>query len=759
MRRRPPRRERRDRDAAKRGKGGIGGVLIAYADTLSARPGEAVTVRASTDAETFAADLVRLLGPAPRRNGARDMPVEPVPETRVDGIGGRWETRCGSFGWAPDAAPTTAGTFAAWVWLMARGAGAVQGIVARREAATGLGFALALDEEDRPCLLAGPSDRLTAARPLPLRGWHLLAGGFDAAAGALRLHVIEAGDPHLPTPPRLVEALRASGPPGRAPAPGAPLVVAAAAADDHGPLPHATGLLTGKLEAPLVLDALLDDAAALRLAAGDVPAARHRWDLGADPDGEVVPDRGTDPAPLRLVNAPTRAMTGHRFTGRWLDPRGAPAEYAAAHFHADDLDDARWPASATLRLPADLRSGVYAIRLTAGDEVDHVPLCVPHDRRGGARPRHRVAFLLPTLTHVAYANARGSTLATPGFTPTDDALHTLFDRHPEWGSSLYDVHADGSGVSVSTARRPLASLRPSHWSRSRPEPVHLAADLAVVAWLERTDIGYDALCDHDLHADGAAALDGYDVLVTGAHPEYCTEAMLDATLAFQRAGGSVLSLGGNGFYWVTAISPSRPHLVEVRRGHGGGRAWTGEPGEEHLATTGEPGGLWRHRGRPPQQLVGVGFAAMGVAERWPGYRLLADASDPRVAFLFEGLDRPPSDGSFLAGAAGNELDRADPALGTPAHALRVATSEGLHDDRFATGPEDVPMLGGGAGFGGTDPRVRADLVFYETGFGGAVVAVGSIAWASALHREDVDRLTTNALRRMLNGEPFRLPEA
>jgi N,N-dimethylformamidase len=68
------------------------------------------------------------------------------------------------------------------------------------------------------------------------------------------------------------------------------------------------------------------------------------------------------------------------------------------------------------------------------------------------------------------------------------------------------------------------------------------------------------------------------------------------------------------------------------------------------------------------------------------------------------------------------------------------------------------MLLPGAGFGGTDPRVRADLVFYETGHGGAVVSVGSIAWCSQLDRDgDVTRLTTNALRRMLAPEPFDLP--
>ena len=704
-------------------------MLIGYAHRLSALPGEVVEVRVSTDAPAFAAELVQVLGPAPAPDRARDTPVRPVPGTRTEGRGRLQQTRCGSYGWAP-VAPLRRATLSAWTWLTAPTPGRVQGILAQRDAAAGAGVALALDEQRRPCVLAG-RERIAARQPLPLRAWRRLVAELDAERGELRLDVLDADGAR-------VDGAHGAVTPWQAAA--TPLLLAAAAGDAE----RAEGLLNGKLERPLVRDGR-----------GDAPEL-HRWELGAAFDAELLRDEGPGGADLRLVNAPTRAVTGHRFSGRVLQASAAPEEYGAAHFHDDDLDDARWEVSARLRLPAELASGVYAIRLEAGEEVDHVPLCVPHDRRGGAPPRSRVAFLLPTLTHLAYANARGSTLALPA-DPDAPPLQRLLDAHPSWGGSLYDVHRDGSGVSLASLRRPIAGLRPEQWSRMRDEPVHYAADLAVVAWLERTGVAYDALTDHDLHAGGAEALAGYDVLVTGAHPEYCTEAMLDALAAFERAGGSLLYLGGNGFYWVTSISPSRPHLVEVRRGHSGGRAWTGEPGEGFHATTGEPGGLWRHRGRAPQRLVGVGFSAMGTAERWPGYRLLPDAADARAAFLLEGVDCD-ADGVLLHGAAGNELDRADAALGTPAHALRVATSEGLHDARFASGPEDVPMLLPGVGFGDRDPRVRADLVFFETGFGGAVVSVGSIAWCSRLADDgDVARVTANALRRMLAPEPFAPP--
>src|SRR5258705_230452 len=77
---------------------------------------------------------------------------------------------------------------------------------------------------------------------------------------------------------------------------------------------------------------------------------------------------------------------------------------------------------------------------------------------------------------------------------------------------------------------------------------------------------HDVFTDHDLHADGAALLDGYRVLITGTHPEYWTHAMLDALHGWLERGGRLMYLGGNGFYWVTSIDPDRPHVAEVRRG-------------------------------------------------------------------------------------------------------------------------------------------------------------------------------------------------
>ena len=166
------------------------------------------------------------------------------------------------------------------------------------------------------------------------------------------------------------------------------------------------------------------------------------------------------------------------------------------------------------------------------------------------------------------------------------------------------------------------------------------------------------------------------MVLTGSHPEYDSEAMLDALDAYLRQGGRLMYMGGNGFYWRIAHHPTRRGVIEVRRAEGGVRAWDALPGEAYHSFTGEYGGLWRRQGRAPQQLAGVGFISQGF-DKCSYYRRTAASRDPRVAFMFAGIeDELLGDfGVLQGGAAGLEIDCADPALGTPPHALVVARSE------------------------------------------------------------------------------------
>ena len=241
--------------------------------------------------------------------------------------------------------------------------------------------------------------------------------------------------------------------------------------------------------------------------------------------------------------------------------------------------------------------------------------------------------------------------------------------HPEVGLSMYEYHADGSGVMYSSRRRPVLNLRPGAdgWA--------FTPDTNLVAFLER----WGASTSPPTRTSTARAprlLSRYRVVVTGSHPEYFSTAMLDALEAFLRHGGRLMYLGGNGFYWRVAFTPSRPGVMEVRRAEDGTRGWIAEPGEYYHEWGGEYGGLWRRLGRPPNQLVGVGFAAQGFDRAAP-YRADPGVVLGRAAWIFDGVEADDVIGDYGVGggAAGQEIDRFDERLGSPHHAVVLAYSD------------------------------------------------------------------------------------
>src|SRR5690606_34333713 len=143
------------------------------------------------------------------------------------------------------------------------------------------------------------------------------------------------------------------------------------------------------------------------------------------------------------------------------------------------------------------------------------------------------------------------------------------------------------------------------------------------------------------------------------------------------------------------------------------------------------------------------------------YRRLPDSNDPRAAFIFEGVNEEiiGNFGNAGGGAAGDEIDRADFRLGTPAHALIVARSE-KHTRYYNVVPEETtyhhPTINGEEA-----RNCYADMVFYECLNGGAVFSTGSITWGASLawngYDNNVSRITENVLRRFANPTPFPFP--
>ncbi len=480
------------------------------------------------------------------------------------------------------------------------------------------------------------------------------------------------------------------------------------------------------------------------------------WDLSQAMDGPDMVETSEFGRHGILHQLPARAVTGPDWDGshqRWTD---SPEQWDAVHFHKDDLYDAGWAATTTVRLPIDLPSGIYAFRLNTGADENRIPFFV---RPAVGAVTADVGLLMSSATYLAYANHR---MLAEGaeFIRSRSRLrpeHEYIRRHPEIGRSLYEKHPDGSGVMFSSRRRPVLNLRPG------ADGWNFTPDTDINAFLEHhlrpRNARHDVLTDEDVHTEGLDALSGYRVIVTSSHPEYWSTQMLDALAAWQRAGGRLMYLGGNGFYWRVAFSDRWPGAMELRRAEDGVRNWQTGPGESYHAFTGEYGGLWRRLGRAPNELVGVGFTAQGF-EHASYYDVEETSRTGRTAWIWDGVeivDGRIGTSGLGGGAAGQEVDRYDTDLGSPPHAVILASATDFGPDMIRTKEEfDATVISPSP-----DPLVRSDIVFYETPHGGAVFSVGSISWFGALARNgydnDIARMTGNVLERFRDPKPFEPP--
>ncbi len=743
--------------------------LIGYSDKFSVAPGEKLAFKVSTDLARYEVAIVRLIhgDGNPAGPGYRE---EVVP-TPIDGAytGRRQEVHCGSWLAVPDH-PALRNlkslTLQAWIFPTGTDRGERQGLISKwwssEPAGYGLGLGPGGDLELRVACPDGPSYSLSTGRALRGRHWYFVAATLDVPSRQVLLRQQECfGAGPDTTSCSVTGAL----PRQAALDSDAPLLMAAGRACRLDGRILGKQLYDGKLERPSLFRRVLGAEELEQLRKGASPRQVGRQDLIAawDFSREMHTSRARDLGPNQLhaagVNMPARAVTGHNWSGRETDFKRSPAEYGAIHFHGDDLEDAAWRTDFTLEVPPALRSGIYAARLRGAGLEDHIPFFVRPGK--GAQPA-RAALLVPTLTYLAYANERmdyspglAALMASPRPLNRDPRDLYLVD-HPELSASLYDHHRDGSGFIYASRLRPIANLRPKYLKWRQGGPRHLAGDLYLVDWLGAKGLDCDVITDEDLHRQGLELLRDYRVLLTGTHPEYTTAAMLSALEQYLGQGGRLMYLGGNGFYWVTSISEEKPHVMEVRRGHAGSRTWESAPGEVHHSTTGEMGGLWRHRGKAPNKLVGVGLSCMGWSTQSPGYARTSASGDPRAAFIFEGVGDQEIIGDFglaMGGAAGDELDRLDFELGTPPHALLLASSSG-HNHHYQQVIEDIPQLKSERLYGGsTHPPIRADMVYFETARGGAVFSVGSISWCGSLSHNNYDnnvsRITENVLREFL----------
>ncbi len=696
--------------------------LLGYCDKLSGRPGDVIGFKVSSHLdEDYEASLVRVISADPNPEGpgmiekavaanvngshtSRPQPFHPGSYVRID--------RPLSLAGAP-------ATLEAVIWPTL-----IKGVEQVVLALGGMALMVMADNS----LGGGLGEaRFSTGVPLRTRHWYRVRLAYDPATRQVTL-CQQAVGPKGPIGEEIRRSARAEfeleG----------EMAVCIAARFEAG---KAACFFNGKIEAPTIY-------------VGDEVAAA--WDFSKGIATTEVTDIGPAELGGALVNLPTRAMTGVLWDGGELCWRHRPEHYAAIHFHEDDIYDFGWETDFSYRIPEDLPSGIYAMRLKAGAHEDAIPffVCPPK----GAR-RADLCVLVSTFTYSVYGNH-----ARPDFSPgwkDEFARWGAYPHnpaeHPQYGLSTYNYHSDGSGICHASHRRPLFNMRPGYvtfgygpGSRHR----HFQADSHLMAWLHAKGYDYDIVTDQELHDDGIEAISGYKVLSTGSHPEYHTSETLDALQTYRDTGGRLMYLGGNGFYWRVALHGTEPGAIEIRRAESGIRAWAAEPGEYYNAFDGAYGGLWRRNGRPPQRLACVGFSAQGQFEG-SYYRRRVARDDPEVGWVFAGIEEEILGDFGLSGggAAGFELDRADIRLGTPENARILASSEN-HGDSFVLVPEEQLTHITNWPNQPVGDLLRADMVYVDLPGGGAVFAVGSITFCGSLPHNDFDNTISTLLGNVLD---------
>lgn len=736
--------------------------LAGYSDRISVFPGEKIAFKVSVEEgpEIYRAGLVRLTCVDDHRDGP-GLTEHPVDAAFAgEHTGRRQDIQIGSSARVPKSSQVEAlrsFSVRCIIWPTAL-QGRRQVLFSTRDSAADAGFSLQLTAAGAAELCLGDADCLETGVPLMEREWACIAASYDSRSG--KACVVQSP---LANYPEMVSTAAATvttlGVDMKSGGCGAVSLAGGMARDADGHGGVTCDHYNGKIENPVLLSRALGSASLLRwgLDSGDAasdPDVVAAWDFSIGIDSEIVHDISGNRLHGATVNLPARGMKSSRWNGEAQDWKARPDHYAAIHFHDDDLADAGWETDFELTVPEDLPSGVYAARLENGEEPEHVVFYVRTPR---AKRTTKVCFLASTATYMAYANYRVMNrsalyemyLATvPELVPSDLFLNT----RPHYGDSLYTEHTDGSGMSIATRLRPIVNMRPNSTLSEFND------DGFLLGWFEKAGIDVDVVTDEDLDREGVGALEGYQCVVTGNHPEYVSTGMWDALQGFLDQGGRLMYLGGNGFYWRIAFHPRLPGVFELRRTEDGNRPWSSEPGEYYMSFTGEYGGLWRRCGRMPNELTGVGFTASGF-DVGTGYQRTDASHDPRAAFIFDGLDEHAVIGDFGligGGAAGQEIDRYDRSLGSPPHALVLATATG-HTDYMVIAKEDMPATNPIIS-ASENPLVRADMTFFETAAGGAVFSVGSMSWIPSLPTNGFDnpvaRLTENVVRRFIDPAPF-----
>jgi hypothetical protein len=350
---------------------------------------------------------------------------------------------------------------------------------------------------------------------------------------------------------------------------------------------------------------------------------------------------GGEPVPTYLDNQ----MSGLPLTGplsvSWRHHRGAP--------RAIRLRVGAWP------------TGLYYAELRSRDgRFGYAPFVV---RPGLLGFQSRVAVVLPTNTWQAY---------------------NFYDAD---GDGYGDTWYAGGGQETAVLGRPFL--------HHGVPPFFSHYDMGFLTWLARRQKTVDFLSQSDLSLipTGRDLTSLYDLVVYPGHTEYVTDHEYDLMQQFRDAGGNLMFLSANNFFW-RIVQYGRTLIRTVR---------------------------WRDLGRPEAQLIGVEYRANDEGQI-QGLFVVRSATTMPWVWAGTGLTDGNTFGQFIGGY-GIEIDSITPE--SPPGTTVLA---------------EIPNLFG--------PGVTAQMSYYETPAGAKVFAAGALDFGGSVATWPIRRILTNLWARM-----------
>jgi len=563
--------------------------IFGYTNKISVKQGEDIDVHVNADGtETADAQLVRLIHGDEHSDGPGFV------EEEVEcSLNGKWDvkkqfTQLGSYLVVndPNQHLNVDGSFTifCYIWPTISKKGLRQTLLGRVDARTIEGYGIGINPQGHLEFWVGDGsevDYVTSELPLINKVWYFVAASFDHNSGNATLYqegvmnrynsLIGKVAPydyrsHIQTTFRFKQKNRQN----------VPFMIAGALDSHELRGEFVNDMYFGKIDRPGICNRSLSRDELDKVCSGELPpqdSILAYWDTSEGYTENGIDNTVVDIGPHKLnaigVNHPIRCLTGWNWSGKNDCFRLAPHEYGGIEFHPESVTDCNWEVTKSMQVPVNLKSGAYAFRLTAGSRSGLGEEYVVFFVRP-LTPTAKLCFLIPTASYLAYANEKLSFDAQiiqpmTGQPPVISDVDIEIYKNREFGLSTYDSYEDGAGVSFSSYKRPIVNMRPKYRISSMNLPWQFPADLSIIGWLEASGYEYDVITDEDLHLEGLSALEPYNCVMTGTHPEYVSERMLDAQEDFVAQGGRLIYMGGNGYYWCVGFYEDAPWCMEVRK--------------------------------------------------------------------------------------------------------------------------------------------------------------------------------------------------